>query len=305
MLSSHDTPQSPRVVLVEDDEMLQSLLARALERALPEVELQSTADPEEALHLARDHRSRLLITEAQSVSVDGVTLAACVRQQRPLLPLIFLADAPGSFPAARIGGFDGFHLIDKPPQIEQFVGLVTRVLHHAPGFRGEVSATGLIDLVQLVATTTPTAALHLESPGGRGTVWFEDGAIVHAAFGRECGAPAFHDMLRLASGSFSIEAMANAPEHTISSSITGFLLESMCALDEECASGVRTRTASAADYFENGLQAVRDKRYGIALAEWEQAAALEPTNRIYQHNLMRLRRMIQADHEQQQHSRRR
>src|SRR5688500_9554792 len=78
MSLSHGTPNLPWVVLVEDDESLQHQLADALERALPEVEVQRTPDPEEALAWARDTRARLLITEQQSLYVDGLTLAACV-----------------------------------------------------------------------------------------------------------------------------------------------------------------------------------------------------------------------------------
>jgi CheY-like chemotaxis protein len=292
MSHSHGSPNLPWVVLVEDDESLQRELAGALERALPEVEVQRTPDPEEALAWARDMRSRLLITEQQSLSVDGLTLAACVRQQRPQLPLIFLAEHAPHRPLNK--SFDGSHLVDKPPQLDAFVRLVSRVLHHAPGFHGQIETSGLMDLVQLVAMTTPTGALHVESSGGAGSVWFEDGSIVHAAFGRERGSAAFRDMLRLPSGNFHVEALVNAPERTIHTNITGFLLETACSLDDDCQSGVRAHGMTAAEYFERGLQCVRAKRYADALPEWEQATALDPENRIYQHNLLRLQRLLET-----------
>ena len=291
------SPDLPWVVLVEDDEALQQTLAGALESALKDVAVRRTPDPEEALELARDSRSRLLITEEQSVSVDGLTLAACVRKQRPQLPLIFLAESAAHVALQRSVGFDGSHLVEKPPPLDLFVGLVSRVLHQAPGFQGEVRTNGLMDLVQVVAMTNPTAALHLESSLGQGSVWFEDGAIVHVACGPVRGSAAFRRLLRLASGNFRIEAMATAPERTVSCSMAGFLLESACGLDEEAESGVRTRNPSAAEYFESGMQAVRGKRYRDALSEWEQAAALDPDNRIYHHNLLRLQRLLATESE--------
>lgn len=301
MSHSHGTPNLPWVVLVEDDEALQHQLADALERALPDVEVQRTPDPEVALALARDTRSRVLITEEQSLSVDGLTLAACVRQQRPQLPLIFLAEhvhvpRRSSPPRNR---FDGSHLVDKPPRLDVFVALVSRVLHHSPGFHGQIETSGLMDLVQLVAMTTPTGALHVESAGAEGSVWFEDGSIVHAAFGEERGSGAFRSMLRLPSGGFRVEALVPAPERTIHTNITGFLLETACSLDDDNESGVRaTQSMTAAELFERGLMAVRDKRYAEALPEWQQAAALDPDNRIYQHNLLRLQRLLQTGPEQ-------
>jgi CheY-like chemotaxis protein len=287
------SPALPWVVLVEDDEVLQQTLAGALERSLKDVALRITPDPEEALELARDSRSRLLITEEQSVSVDGLTLAACVRKQRPQLPLIFIAESAPHHALGR-NRFDGSHLVDKPPPLDAFVGLVSRVLHQAPGFHGEVCTSGLVDLVQIVAMTTPTAALHLESSFGRGSVWFEDGEIVHVSFGAERGSAAFRRLLRLPSGSFRIEAMAAAPDRSVAGSTTGFLLENACGLDEDGDSGLRECSPSAAEYFESGMQAVRKKRYQEALPDWKQAAALDPENRIYQHNLLRLLRLLDA-----------
>jgi hypothetical protein len=110
-----------------------------------------------------------------------------------------------------------------------------------PGLRGELSASGFIELVQVVAITTPTGALHVEAPAGTGTVWFEKGAVVHAAFGQERGAVAFQRMLHWQCGRFRVDATARAPERTIDASTTQLLLESARILDEEQASSGRER----------------------------------------------------------------
>lgn len=312
MLSMNRTIESPWIVLVEDDESLRGELADALERALPEVEVQRTPDADVALRLVRDSRSRLLITEAQTSSVDGMALATCARRQRPQLPLIFLADTHAMASSARVATLNGSHLIDKPPHLDQFVGLVARVLEPVSGFRGEVSTRGMLELVQLVAMTTPTGALRLSGSEGEGTVWFEGGSVVHAALvckradprasmAGERGLPAFQRMLCWRSGYFSVDEAARAPERTVTSSTIELLLDAACMLDESNA-GVGRRgdgeSGRAADHFERGLAAVWRKAYADALPEWQRAAALEPTNRLYQHNLMRLQHLINLDREQ-------
>jgi CheY-like chemotaxis protein len=291
----------PWIVLVEDDEPLQRQLAGAIERALPNVEVQQTPDADEALRLVRDGRSRLLITEAQSAYVDGLTLAAVARRNRPTLPLIFLGGAHLNGARARIAAMGGSHLVDKPPHLDRFVGLVSRVLDPPPGFRGEVATTDLMELVQLVVMTTPSGALHLSTPQGRGTVWLDRGSIVHAVGGGERGVPAFRRMLRWTGGDFKVDTEALAPERSITFTTTQLLLESARILDEEAGrpredhkSGVR-----AVEHFERGLEAVQAKRYADALPEWERAVALEPENRMYQHNLARLRNVIEAGRERQ------
>jgi CheY-like chemotaxis protein len=325
------TTNLPWIVLVEDDEALQLQLAGALEGALRHIEVRRTPDADDALRLVQDSRSCLLVTEAQSASVDGVTLATCARRQRPLLPLIFIADAdPGAaehgsgaaartsthgshvYPrasthgsggearpsTARVAGFNGSHCIDKPPPLDQFVNLVASVLDAQPGFRGELSMNGLIELVQLVLMTTPTGALRVQSSTELGSVWFEEGAVVHAAQGQERGASAFQRMLHWCSGHFTVEPGVRTTERTITSSTTELLLQSVCLLDEEDRSGLRELTGTcAAECFDNGLAAVHDKRYADALPAWERAALLEPDNRVYRHNLMRLRQLINANRE--------
>jgi CheY-like chemotaxis protein len=299
------TAEHPWVVLVEDDEGLERELSDALERALPAVEVQRTPDADVALRLVRDARSRLLITEAHSASVDGLTLAACARKTRPNMPLIFLGD--GDAAKSRIASLGAAHLLEKPPHLGRLVGLVSRVIEAPHGFRGQLLSRDLLELVQLVALAAPTGALHLSAPEGRGTMWLEGGMIVHAGVEGEQGASAFRRMMRWTSGEFSLDLEAFAPAHTISLTTTQLLLDSARLLDEEA---VNTQSAcrripqesgpvmivrTAAEHFERGLDAVQHKSYPVALAEWERAAALDPDNRIYQHNLRRLRGLIDTD----------
>lgn len=287
-----------RVVLVEDDEPLQRQLAGALERALPDVEVTRTPDADDALKLVCDARSRLLITEAQSDAVDGLTLAACARRQRPTLPVIFLGGESGRA-SERLIGFSGAHRVDKPPHLGRFVGLVARCLDTPRGFRGELASSDLIELVQLVLMTMQSGALHITAPEGRGTLWIEQGSIVHALSGAQRGADAFQHMLRWTGGGFSVDPGEKAPERSITFTTTQLLLESTRILDEESSRELPIPTAMerqqeerAAEHFERGLEAVHHKRYQDALVEWELAAASEPDNRVYQHNLRRLRAMM-------------
>jgi CheY-like chemotaxis protein len=287
-----------RVVLVEDDEPLQQQLSGALARALPDVEVTHTPDADDGLRLVCDQRSRLLITEAQSEAVDGLTLAACARKQRPTLPVIFLGSATERS-AEKLMGFGGAHRVEKPPHLGRFVGLVARCLDSPMGFRGELASHDLIELVQLVLMTTSSGALHVSAPEGRGTLWLEQGSIVHAESGEERGTAAFQHMLRWAGGGFSVDPSATPPARTITFNTTQLLLESTRILDEESSRALvfpsaseRRREERAAEHFERGLEAVHEKRYQDAFTEWELAMASEPDNRVYQHNLRRLRAMM-------------
>lgn len=289
--------ERPWVVLVEDDELLERKLTAVLEHALPEVEVRRTPDADEALLLLQDDHSRLLVTEAHSKLVDGVALAACIRRQRPRLPLVFLTDDRG-VSRARLTAIEGSHVLDKPPPLEQLIGLVARILNARAGFRGELISHDLSELVQLVALSMPDGALHVSGGEGRGTIWLEEGTVVHAVAPGEQGTSAFQRMLGWTGGGFSLQPNAKPIERSIHLTTTQLLLESARILDEAGAhggseqSGTRLVLRSAAEHFERGLEAVHEKRYADALPEWERALGIEPDNRVYEHNLRRLRSLL-------------
>ena len=105
-------------------------------------------------------------------------------------------------------------------------------------------------------------------------------------------------MLHWTGGGFSVDPSAVAPVKTITFTTTQLLLECTRILDEE-ASGpialpraIERKEERAAEHFDRGLEAVHDKHYQDALREWELAVASEPENRLYQHNLRRLRALM-------------
>jgi hypothetical protein len=179
----------------------------------------------------------------------------------------------------------------------------------ASGFRGELISHDLIELVQLVITTMPSGALQVWSPQGRGTIWLDQGMIVHALCGHDEGEAAFQRMLHFPCGHFSVRAGDRAPERTITSSTTQLLLESAVSLDEQqwneneneiSEEPTQPIIRTAAEYFEHGLSAVKDKLYEQALMDWERAHKLEPDNRVYQHNLRRLQQLLAINPESSQ-----
>lgn len=316
-----------RIVLVEDDGVLQHHVAVALRRSFQDYDVRPTQDSKEALDWLADEQSHLLITDAQTRHVDGIAVATSARSRRPGLPVIVLSDPPCN--SERSPQLLATAWIEKPPKLERLIGLVKRVLLERKGWTGEIAVSGLSDLVQLLCMATTTGALNMKSGSQRGCLWFERGAIVDAKLGALRGEDGFHALMRLPSGSFALERDTKASQRTIELSATQLLLEAMCCIDEERAQGsapaanhkratavshIRLASAQlppradltpvvadrwitpsqrAAECFECGLEHVRAKNYVEALAEWERANELEPGNHTYQVNLRRLRDLHQ------------
>jgi CheY-like chemotaxis protein len=231
-----------RIVVVEDDEALQRHVAVALRRSFTDLEVQGTKDPEEALHLLEDERSRLLITDAQTRKLDGIAVATSARKRRPGLPVIVMSNPPCN--AQRLKNLGSAAWLEKPPKLERLVGLVERMLAVPMGFTGEITIDGLPDLVQLLSMAHSTGGLHIEHGDQRGCIWFEEGAIVDAVLDDEHGAQSFHKLVRWEGGVFALDRKDRARTHTIELPPMQLLLESMCLMDQDRA-GVVTTGGSA------------------------------------------------------------
>jgi CheY-like chemotaxis protein len=277
--------QSRRVVLVEDDEALQKHVGSALHRSFCDLDVRGAKDAPEALRLLEDERSCMLITDAQHHHLDGMALAASARKFRPSLPVIMMSSAPELHAAPGLP-LSAAAWLEKPPEVDRLVGLVEHMLAIPVGFSGALSIDGLAELVQLLSMANISGALHVEHGEERGTLWFDQGAIVDAALNDSRGSAGFHRMLKWQGGIFALDRQACSEQRTIHVPTMQLLLEGLQCLDE-AATGL-TSQQHAAESFQRGMELAVHKQYGAAFREWEQATALDPSNRTYQVNLRRL-----------------
>jgi CheY-like chemotaxis protein len=223
--------QSRRVVLVEDDAVLQKHVASTLHRSFCDLDVRGAKDASEALRLLEDERSCMLITDAQHHHLDAMALAASARKFRPGLPVIVMSSAPE--PHMSRLPLSAAAWLEKPPQVERLVGLVEHMLAIPVGFSGALSIDGLADLVQLLSMANISGALYIEHGAERGTVWFDRGAIVDAALNGTRGSTGFHRMLRWQGGVFALDRQACSELHTIHVPTMQLLLEALQFQDEE------------------------------------------------------------------------
>jgi DNA-binding response OmpR family regulator len=299
-------PDHRRVVLVEDDEVLQRRLAGAITRYLPDVDVEGAPDAPSALRLLDGGSGRLLLTEVRTRTVDGLTLVTEVRRHYPDLPVIVLgATRAGDVWRDRMAGLNATALVEKPPQLDRLVALVGKMMEPQEGFAGEVVLEELPDLVQMLALSHSSGALSIQHGDLRGQIWFEKGNIVHAEAAGRVGIDAFQLMLEWQRGAFVMDRNVRTGERSIAMPAQQLLLECARRFDEEFtppprmfldAEVFRTRRDEwttpeqrAAQAFERGLELVKERKHVDALREWEQATSLDPANRIYQVNLRRLR----------------
>lgn len=97
---------------------------------------------------------------------------------------------------------------------------------------GNLKDLKLPNLIQLNCMEKNIARLTIESRGFVGSVYFYEGQVVHATYGKKVGESAVHDMLTLKEGLFRIENDIVTQERSVKTSWSNLLLEGLRVIDE-------------------------------------------------------------------------
>lgn len=98
---------------------------------------------------------------------------------------------------------------------------------------GQLSDVTLPSLIQMTSAEMRKSVLLLRRGSRQGAIYFEGGAVVHAAAGDRVGSEAIYELLRWREGEFRLENQVSSPQRTIDADVTGLLLEGLRRLDEE------------------------------------------------------------------------
>jgi len=101
-----------------------------------------------------------------------------------------------------------------------------------PILTGDLGALSLAGLAQLLSAEGRTGRLDLEAPTAKGSLWFQDGDLVHAEAGGGASAETALDQLAgLGQGRFAFVAGEAAPRRSLAGRTDQLLMESACRRD--------------------------------------------------------------------------
>ena len=99
-------------------------------------------------------------------------------------------------------------------------------------FQGSLKELHLPDVIQLVSVSGKTGCFHLDREGEAGSIYLENGRIVHASLGKLAGEEAVYALSTWSEGSFHFRPGDAAPAHTITKNNTNLLMEAARRMDE-------------------------------------------------------------------------
>lgn|GEM_PF-396090 len=211
----------PGSILVVDasSERLRASVA-VLRHGFGPAAVRGTSDHEDALGWIACERPSVLVTPADTAKASGAALVEELRGRWGPVPVV-VTHGPG------------FNALPPPvvhlPAPVDPVRLRSEVGRWVPGGAGAgtIATTLLSDVLSLYARAGRTGVLDVHAPARTGSVWFEDGALVHAACGPHTGASALFEVLCWNEGRFAFRR-APAPE---ARSLSGSLPELLARAD--------------------------------------------------------------------------
>lgn len=121
-------PQSPNILLVDDDPMLLQALPRTIKLRLPQAHISVSSSSHHALKLLQEQRFDAIVSDIKMPGMDGLALLQKVHELQPETPALLItghSDHDLAIQALRGGAFD---YILKPVERDEFIAALQRAL---------------------------------------------------------------------------------------------------------------------------------------------------------------------------------
>jgi two-component system, response regulator, stage 0 sporulation protein F len=124
-------PEPPPLILIVDDELDVILILHRLLRDLaPECDIITSTDPLEALDRIRGRTVSLLITDVSMPVMNGVDLAAQIKERRPETQILLITACPNGQVQQRALDQGIEYFLSKPFAFADLERIVGTALHH-------------------------------------------------------------------------------------------------------------------------------------------------------------------------------
>jgi len=225
-----------RVLLVDDEPDLLEMYQQILRQLPSQPEIHAAASGTRALAMLEAEPYRLLICDLKMPKVDGLQILSVVRRKYPELRTVVLTGVMDDQFRSRVYAVGVDLFCNKPTteqEIKMFLECIESLLGREieSGFRG-VQSKSLMDIIQMECISQSSSVLRISNGSLEGKIWIQDGELLDAETGDQCGETAFQKILSWKAGTFEmLPAEANRPR-SILKSYNALLLESAQAMDQ-------------------------------------------------------------------------
>ncbi len=222
-----------KVLIVDDEETLTWSMSKSLSKDKDKYEVLVANNGKEALNHLKKNDIDLVISDIRMPDINGLDLLVRVKKDYPKIKFIIMT-AYGSPEVQREANRRGsIYYIEKPFEITEIRKMIIELIGKKGGFKGKVVGLQLTDVIQMNCLSRLTTALTITRDGEVGTIYLNEGEIIHAECGDQKGTDAFYYILSWQEGEFVSNIGVTPPIQTIYQNWEHLLVEAMRRNDEK------------------------------------------------------------------------
>ncbi|KAF0250231.1 MAG: response regulators consisting of a CheY-like receiver domain and a winged-helix DNA-binding [bacterium] len=232
--------QQAKVLVVEDEPLTRDVLQAALEK---DYQIVFAYDGSKGYETAIEELPDLIISDYMMPIMDGMQLLHKIRATEELKKIPFLFLTAKSRTEDKIEGLEqgASEYLSKPFSIRELQLRVSRLVEEAQyrrssagALQGQLAEVGLPDILHIINNNRKSGELVINSSAARDPVriYFSEGNVINAAYGKSNGLKAFFRSLSLEQGSFTFETKQCLVKHLIKDRMENLLLEGYRQMDE-------------------------------------------------------------------------
>ena len=183
-------------------------------------EILTAVSADKALAILEQKLMDLVVLDIGMPLLDGIQLMGIIHQRYPNVKIVVLTGQGDENRRADCLAHGAELFLEKPtsadglmPVFNMLNALVTWT--NREGFSGALGEIGLSSIIQMECLEGKSSVVEVRNSQTDGEIYIEAGAIVHAATGRLGGEKAFHQLLSLTSGEFSLKPFRLPPDRTL------------------------------------------------------------------------------------------
>ncbi|QTA78305.1 Two component system response regulator/histidine kinase, CheB domain-containing and DUF4388 [Desulfonema limicola] len=222
-----------KVLIVDDDLVMLELLESGLAADHEIYETLSASSAREAIDILERVHISLVVSDVKMPVMSGLDLLAKIREKYPNTKVILIT-ADDSQKLHNDIKKSGCHFFQKPIKMNLLRDLINRELFvkEENGFAGTLNNIQLPDLIQMCCYSSISTAIRVYMGNQSGTIYIEDGEIIHAECQGEEGLEAFYKVFSWRSGRFENLGDIVMPKTTIDKNWQYLLMEGHRQMDE-------------------------------------------------------------------------
>lgn len=224
-----------RLLIVDDDPTILFMLKKGLANDRNKYEILMANDGQKALTILDREKIDLVVSDINMPIMTGLDLLATIRVRYPETKVILMTGYSSRKVREQVKESGCLYFLEKPVDLGHLKELIAKEISQekGSGFAGTLSNIQLDDLIQMCCLSAISTAIRARKGDEVGTLFIEEGEIIHAVYKDLHGEEAFYEILAWRSGSF--ETLGNVPvaEVTIDKNWQFLLMEGLRRVDEK------------------------------------------------------------------------